>query len=120
MAAVGETSLRVPDSGEAVGLFDRGRVVGLDGNAVGAVALVKRDLISGASREIELWQAMRLALSPGDRVRIVAGCDKRAATCKKKFQNFINFRGFPHIPGEDWLTAYPKQDGDNDGGSLNG
>jgi len=46
-----------------------------------------------------------------------AGCDKQAATCRNKFGNFLNFRGFPHIPGEDWLSAYPKADQANTGGS---
>jgi len=34
-----------------------------------------------------------------------------------KFDNFLNFRGFPHIPGEDWLTAYPKAGKANSGGA---
>jgi uncharacterized phage protein (TIGR02218 family) len=51
-------------------------------------------------------------------VRLEAGCDKRAETCRLKFANFLNFRGFPHLPGEDWLTAVPKAEGANDGGSL--
>ena len=46
-------------------------------------------------------------------VRIIAGCDKTAATCRTKFANFLNFRGFPHIPGEDWLTSYPVPDRPN-------
>jgi uncharacterized phage protein (TIGR02218 family) len=48
----------------------------------------------------------------------VAGCDKRAETCRAKFGNFLNFRGFPHIPGEDWVTAYPKDGVIHDGTSL--
>jgi uncharacterized phage protein (TIGR02218 family) len=39
-----------------------------------------------------------------------AGCDKRAETCRLKFANFLNFRGFPHVPGEDWLASYPTSD----------
>ena len=54
----------------------------------------------------------------GDRVRIEAGCDKAEDTCRLKFANMVNFRGFPDIPGEDWLMAFPKGGGVNDGGSL--
>ena len=54
----------------------------------------------------------------GDRFRVVAGCDKRAETCRGKFGNFLNFRGFPHIPGDDWVTAYPKDGAVHDGASL--
>ena len=57
-------------------------------------------------------------LVAGDLLRLEAGCDKRAETCREKFGNFLNFRGFPHIPGEDWLASYPVRSHRNDGGSL--
>jgi len=56
---------------------------------------------------IELWEPVRAEVGPGDRVRIVAGCDKRLETCRAKFGNVVNFRGFPFVPGEDWLVAIP-------------
>jgi uncharacterized phage protein (TIGR02218 family) len=54
----------------------------------------------------------------GDVLRIEAGCDKRPETCRVKFANFVNFQGFPHVPGEDWLMSYPTAGSLNDGGSL--
>jgi uncharacterized phage protein (TIGR02218 family) len=36
-----------------------------------------------------------------------AGCDKRLATCRDRFANAVNFRGFPHIPGNDFVISYP-------------
>ncbi|MFD2844660.1 phage BR0599 family protein [Paracoccus cavernae] len=48
---------------------------------------------------------MGIAPVAGDQVRLSAGCDKRAETCRLKFANFLNFRGFPHLPTEDWLLA---------------
>ncbi len=44
-------------------------------------------------------------------------CDKRWETCVATFSNGINFRGFPDIPGDDFLTAYPATGGRHDGGS---
>lgn len=44
---------------------------------------------------------------PGDRVEITAGCDKRFETCRKRFNNVLNFRAEPHLPGNDLLTRYP-------------
>ena len=44
-------------------------------------------------------------------------CDKRWATCVGTFGNGTNFRGFPDVPGDDFLTAYPAGGGRNDGGS---
>ena len=98
--------------------FERGRLVGVTGVASGLVGLVKNDRIVGSGREIELWQSLGSDLVAGDLIRIEAGCDKRAATCRVKFGNFLNFRGFPHIPGEDWLTSYPVSSRANLGRSL--
>lgn len=100
--------------------FEAGRFTVLTGAAAGLVAVVKGDRLSAAGRTVELWEALRAPVVPGDVVRLEAGCDKRPETCRLKFLNFVNFRGFPHVPGEDWLTAYPVSDGRNDGGSLSG
>ncbi|WP_339107454.1 DUF2163 domain-containing protein [Thioclava sp. GXIMD4216] len=99
--------------------FERGLLTVLDGAAAGLSGAVKFDrLAQDGRRVIELWQSLRAELVAGDRVRIVAGCDRRAETCRLKFDNFVNFRGFPHIPGEDWLVSYPVSGGNYDGGSL--
>jgi len=34
----------------------------------------------------------------GKQVIVYAGCDKTPQTCKNKFNNLQNFRGFPYIP----------------------
>ena len=34
-------------------------------------------------------------------------CDKRFSTCRDDFANAENFRGFPHMPGNDVLVAGP-------------
>lgn len=54
-----------------------------------------------------------------DLARFPAGvrCDKRLATCGATFGNAVNFQGFPDIPGDDWLAAYPAAGERNDGGS---
>lgn len=98
--------------------FERGRIIVRSGAAQGLVGVVKSDRLLGATRRIELWEELRAPLEPGDRVRIEAGCDKRPETCRLKFANFLNFRGFPHIPGEDWQIGYPSRQRVNDGGSL--
>ena len=99
--------------------FEYGRFVVLSGAATGLVGLIKNDRIDGDTRLIELWESLRAEISAGDMVRIEAGCDKRSVSCRLKFNNFLNFRGFPDIPGEDWLMSYPSRNGVNNGGSLN-
>lgn len=98
--------------------FERGRLVVTSGGAAGSVGLIKNDRTVGAGREIELWQAIGPEVIAGDLIRLEAGCDKDAETCRVKFTNFANFRGFPHIPGEDWLTSYPKAERTQQGQSL--
>jgi len=54
----------------------------------------------------------------GDAFSIVAGCDKKFATCKAKFANALNFRGFPHLPGNDTAYGYVVDGGRFDGGPV--
>lgn len=42
-------------------------------------------------------------------------CDQRFSTCKQRFGNAENFRGFPHMPGTDFILSGPAASG-NDGG----
>jgi uncharacterized phage protein (TIGR02218 family) len=98
--------------------FEGGRLVVLTGAAAGAEERIKTDRTGSGSRELGLWQSLRRQIRVGDRVRIEAGCDKRMETCRLKFNNILNFRGFPQIPGEDWLMSYPVSGGQNDGGKL--
>lgn len=100
------------------GWFQRGHLRMTSGAAAGLSGAVKLDYIADGQRWIELWQPLRANILPGDMLRIDAGCDKRHETCRLKFNNFINFQGFPDIPGTDWLTSVPRSDGLNDGGSM--
>lgn len=101
----------------AAGWFDAGSMVVLGGAASGSI---RTDTPDGALRRIELWEPMAEPLAAGTAVLLTAGCDKRFETCRAKFGNALNFKGFPHIPGEDWLMAVPRGDDVNDGGSLFG
>ena len=81
---------------------------------------VKRHAIAAGSAEIELWRSMASPIEVGASFVITAGCDKTFATCKAKFANAVNFRGFPHIPGNRFVLASPSPgDPGNDGGSMN-
>ncbi|MFZ5750243.1 MAG: DUF2163 domain-containing protein [Pseudomonadota bacterium] len=101
--------------------FEKGRLRVMTGGAAGLIGVVKNDrFLDTGGRAIELWQALGQVPAAGDLVRIEAGCDRRADTCRLKFDNLLNFRGFPDIPGEDWLMSYPVSSGVNDGGSRRG
>ncbi|ARE38450.1 FAD/FMN-containing dehydrogenase [Rhodovulum sp. P5] len=105
-------------SGFEDGWFEHGRVDILSGPAEGLTGAIKADRVLDGIRTVELWSEIRAPMEVGDQVRLIAGCDKRSETCRTKFMNFQNFRGFPHIPGEDWLMSVPTRSGVNDGGKL--
>lgn len=119
VAAIESTRvLRLAGAGTAPqGWFRRGRLTVLDGAAAGLHGTIKRDTAQSSQREVELWEPLRAPLAPGDSLRLLAGCDKRFATCRDKFANLVNFQGFPDLPGDDWRIIDPAQSGSLRGGS---
>ncbi len=93
--------------------FDFGRIV-WTGGGESEVAAHTRD---GDDGVIELTQTPGIALAAGAEFTIYAGCNKRAETCRVKFDNVANFRGFPHMPGNDAMQAAPAEGTVHDGGS---
>lgn len=103
-------------AGVAPGWFSQGQVRVLDGAGAGLAGVVRADRTDSGGRVVALWQAIP-GLAAGDLLRLEPGCDKRLETCRLKFDNVLNFRGFPDIPGDDWLAAWPRIGGAHDGGS---
>lgn len=102
----GRLSLRSPVIANALtGLFTRGRVTFITGANTDVSAIVKDHRDGG---EIILWQGLARDLAPGDTFRIVAGCDKRLATCRDRFSNALRFRGFPFIPAPEFVFSYAR------------
>lgn len=98
--------------------FEGGIIAVQTGDAAGLQAVIKRDDHDGAQRVMTLWRPLPAPIAQGDIVVVTAGCDKRSKTCRIKFDNLINFQGFPDIPGDDWLMRVPRASDDSTGGSL--
>lgn len=99
--------------------FERGRLSVLSGDGAGLYGIIKHDQTGPDGRRvIELWEPIRATVARGDALRLDPGCDRRAETCRTKFNNMVNFQGFPFIPGEDWLISAPVSEADADGGRL--
>ncbi|MEN6541995.1 DUF2163 domain-containing protein [Parvibaculum sp.] len=103
----------------AEGWFERGRIVFTSGENAGAGCEVKLHSLSAEGATIEIWQAMARGIAAGDAFSVTAGCDKQFSTCRAKFGNGANFRGFPHMPGNDYVISYARSGAVNDGGSRN-
>lgn len=97
------TQSRFMDSsrGEAAGWFDFGLLTFTSGANEG----YKMEVKTFSSGEFVLQQAMPNPISTGDAYSVYAGCDKLRETCKNKFNNVINFRGFPDVPGMDRMVT---------------
>lgn len=61
--------------------------------------------VSGSTLSLAL--PMPYDIAAGDGYSVYSGCDKNLSTCRDVFANVANFRGFPHIPGQDKVLAYP-------------
>jgi uncharacterized phage protein (TIGR02218 family) len=100
--------------------FAGGKLVWSSGANANRAMEVKRHGAVAGLVTLELWQAMSEAVVIGDGFVVTAGCDKQFSTCKAKFANAVNFRGFPYMPGNDAVTSYPTKDQPLDGGSRYG
>ena len=87
---------------EATGHFDGGLLTWTSGPNAGAQMEVKMFTSPGS---FILQEAMIRGIAVGDEYSVSAGCDKTLATCKARFSNVINFRGFPYLPGKDRVMS---------------
>lgn len=87
------------------GFFTGGLVTFTSGANAGLAMKIREH---GAEGTILLWQPMTRDLAPDDGIELLAGCDKRFATCREKFANAVNFRGFPFIPSPDFVLGYAR------------
>jgi uncharacterized phage protein (TIGR02218 family) len=95
--------------GFADALFSAGRLTWTSGANAGLSIEIKQHRLVAGHALITLWQAMPEAIGAGDAFTVTAGCDKSFATCRARFANTDNFRGFPQIPGNDFLIGSPAQ-----------
>jgi uncharacterized phage protein (TIGR02218 family) len=97
--------------------FTRGLITWLSGANGGRKAEVRVHSKGAGGVMIELWQRTAEPIAAGDTFSIVAGCDKQFATCRAKFNNVPNLRGFPHVPGNDFMLSVASRRDKNDGKS---
>lgn len=105
-------------SGFDAGWFAAGTLTWTSGANAGRVTEVLTHGLSDAIATLTLLEEPVRGIAGGDSFIARAGCDKRIATCSGKFSNVANFRGFPHIPGQDAVLRYASQDGGHEGNVL--
>ncbi len=84
------------------GSFAYGELRWLSGANAGLSTTIARN----GGLTVTLAELPALAVVAGDLAVLYEGCDRRFATCRDRFSNTLNFRGEPHLPGNDLLTRY--------------
>ncbi|SMD10882.1 DUF2163 domain-containing protein [Rhizobium sp. RU36D] len=117
----------VQDSGRIVvsglggfgpGHFRSGSLTFSSGPCAGLATDVETSLSTPGGTELVLWLPLPILPEVGDALVVSVGCDKAFATCRDRFSNQVNFRGFPHMPGSDFAYSYADGETLHDGSPL--
>ena len=88
---------------EADGYWNSGLITWTSGANIGR----KMEIRSFASGVFDLFLPMPSEIAVGDGYAAQPGCDKSFSTCCSRYNNAVNFRGEPHVPGTDAVLSYP-------------
>lgn len=102
--------------GFSEGWFDYGHVAWLTGPNTGYESHIKAHSAPDGV-VLEIWEPPPFQIENGHTFAAYAGCDKRGATCRTKFDNFVNFRGFETMPGDAASVRSAINDDKRDGSS---
>jgi len=102
----------VVDEARAVDLwFNNGGFIFETGDNIALVheirAFETEDLFGEVYWQVNLFLDAPFPMVPGTKVKLYRGCQKTIEVCNSVFGNAINFRGEPHVPGQDVLMNYP-------------
>ena len=89
------------DLAEVAGWSQYGLAAFIGGSNAGLSREIIEHVAAGGSpgtAQITLLIPMPFDILAGDTLNVSAGCDKTFATCKAKFSNVVNFRGFHLLP----------------------
>jgi hypothetical protein len=98
-------TLTVTESRAVNSWFDNGQIQFTSGANAELFYDVRKWVQSGGV--LYLWTRARFDVAPGDTFEIYPGCDKTTGVngCTK-FDNILNYQGFPHLPGKDFAFRY--------------
>lgn len=102
-ASAGRYSFTDSARAEAADYWNGGVLTWLTGDNVGRSMEVK----TFSAGVVGLFLPMPAAIAVGDTYSLKPGCDKSLAMCKNRYNNVLNFRGEPHVPGTDQVLSYP-------------
>lgn len=98
--------------------FDNGMMTWTSGLNRGRNNMVLNQQPHGGGIRLSLRDMQVSDIETGDTFALLPGCDKSFDQCRTKFANTANFRGFPHLPGNDAAYDYVDSKASLDGGPL--
>lgn len=98
-AVVDNKTFSCSELDEGVNYFTNGIITWTSGFNNGLSMEIK----AFAGEEFVLMMDLPSNVQVGDFFEAVTGCDKQSTTCINKFDNLLNFRGFPSVPGMNEL-----------------
>ncbi len=87
------------------GYFDGGVIKMTSGPNDG----LRMEVKSYTTGQITLALPFPELVQAGDSYSMTPGCDKSLETCRDRFNNVVNFRGFPYLPGIDKLVQVGRR-----------
>ncbi len=66
------------------------------------------EIMTQTNNQVTTFQRPFYPIQEGDTAVLFPGCDKRFPTCVTVYDNAINFRGEPHVPGQDEYYKTPN------------
>jgi uncharacterized phage protein (TIGR02218 family) len=100
---LGDSVVLAPSTNLVPAHFATGSLLWLEGKNCG----LRSAILGNTANNLTLVSPPPHSIIRPLRASIVEGCDKITATCSSRFANMVNFRGEPHLPGNDILTRYP-------------
>lgn len=95
--------------GQPAGYYSLGQITFTSGANSGYTREIRRDDEGSAAGHISIWDQLPAAVQVGDTFTIRPGCDRRFSTCRDKYANQLNFRGYGiFIEGLDALMRGPN------------
>jgi uncharacterized phage protein (TIGR02218 family) len=89
---------------EVNGYFDRGKITFTSGDNNGLSMEIKQYQLSGTAFALQL--PMPYTLQVGDTYTMIPGCGKDIQVdCLLRWNNVVNFRGVPWVPGTDFMVS---------------
>lgn len=82
----------------AAGDYTSTKIKWLSGDNAGLENIIR--IFTDSTQTVKMYFSLPFDIQPGDRFMYVQGCQKRfSEDCRVRFDNAINFRGFPFVPG---------------------